>query len=175
MPRHRTRYSEPIHSLLRSLDQAYDHPAWHGVNLRGSIRGLTPSEALWRPGRRRHNIWEEVLHAAYWKYAVRRRLVGGKRGSFAESFPTTLALKGSNWFAAPASGGAKEWKETRALLDATHRALRAAVEQCPAARLGRPVTGSKWSALDSILGMALHDVYHAGQIQMLKRLHQSRA
>jgi len=175
MSLHRTDHAEPIRSLLRSLDQAYDCPAWHGVNLRGSIRGLTPAEALWRPGAGRHNIWEEVLHAAYWKYAVRRRLIAGKRGSFAESFPTTLDLKGSNWFAAPASGGASEWKETRALLDATHGALRATVEEFPAARLRRPVTGSKWNAVDSILGMALHDVYHAGQIQMLKRLHQPRA
>jgi len=157
--------AEPIRSLLRALDQAYDHPAWHGTNLRGSIRGLTPAEALWRPAPGRHNIWEEVLHAAYWKYAVRQRLSGGKRGAF--------PLKGSNWFAAPVSGGAKEWKEARSLLDEIHISLRAAVERFPAARLGAALKGSKWSAFDSILGAAFHDIYHAGQVQMLKRLRRS--
>jgi hypothetical protein len=81
----------PIELLLTQIDQAYDHRSWHGTNLRGSIRGLTPEEAVWRPAPRRHNIHELIVHCAYWKYVVSRRLAGGKRGSF--------ALKGSNWFA----------------------------------------------------------------------------
>ena len=68
--------------LLRILDEAFDQRSWHGTNLRGSIRGLTPDAAAWRPAPGRHNIWELVVHAAYWKYAVRRRLLGEKRGSF---------------------------------------------------------------------------------------------
>src|SRR5271156_5390779 len=129
---------EPIRSLLLALDQAFDHPTWHGTNLRGSIRGLTPAAALWRPAAGRHNIWEEALHAAYWKYAVRQRLMGGKRGEF--------ALKGSNWFASPQSAGLREWKQALALLQQTHDSLLQTVAQFPAARLNRPVHGSKWSA-----------------------------
>src|SRR4029077_16525026 len=60
--------------LLDVFDQAFDRRAWHGTALWGSVRGLSPREALWRPARRRHNIWEVVLHTAYWKYIVRRRL-----------------------------------------------------------------------------------------------------
>jgi len=160
--RRKKKSSEPIRSLLRALDQAYDHRAWHGTNLRGSLRGLTPAHAMWRPAPRRHNIWEQVLHAAYWKYMVRQRLIGGKRGAF--------PLKGANWFPAPASGGAVEWKQTLALFHQMHESLRAAVAHFPMARLERPVHGSKWSAFDSILGAAYHDIYHAGQIQLLKRL-----
>lgn len=157
--------SEPVRSLLRALDQAYNHPAWHGTNLRGSLRGLRQAQAMWRPAPDRHNVWEQVLHAAYWKYAVRQRLTGGKRGAF--------PLKGSNWFPAPASGGAAEWKQALALLDEMHESLRAVVAHFPAARLARPVLGSKWSAFDSILGVAFHDIYHAGQIQLLKRLQKA--
>ena len=159
-------HPEPIRSLLRTLDEAFDCPAWHGTNLRGSIRGLTPGEALWRPVPGRHNIWEEVIHAAYWKYAVRQRLVGGKRGAF--------PLKGSNWFAAPRTAGTREWKQMRVLLEEMHASLRAAVEQFPASRLDAEMTGSKWNVFDCILGVAFHDIYHAGQIQMLKRLHRSK-
>jgi len=154
--------SAAIRSLTDALDQAYDHRAWHGTNLRGSLRGLPPAAALWRPGRGRHNIWEEVLHAAYWKYAVRQRLVGGKRGAF--------PLKGSNWFPAPRSASAQEWKQAVALLARFHRMLRQTVEEFPPAKLSRPPRGSKWPAFDMILGAAFHDVYHAGQIQLLKRL-----
>ena len=51
------------------LDEAFDRRSWHGTNLRGSIRGLPRSTAAWRPAPDRHNIWELVVHAAYWKYA----------------------------------------------------------------------------------------------------------
>ena len=76
--------------LLDFLDEAFDKKSWHGPNLRGSIRGVTAKQAAWRPGDDRHNIWELTLHAAYWKYVVRRRLSNEKRGSF--------ALPGSNFF-----------------------------------------------------------------------------
>ena len=80
--------SSEIHLLLRMLDEAYSVKTWHGPNLKGSLRGLTAVTAAWRPGPKRHNIWEVAVHAAYWKYVVRRRLLGEKRGSF--------ELKGSN-------------------------------------------------------------------------------
>ena len=86
-----------LKQLLTGLDQAYNRPSWHGTNLRGSIRGVTAREAATSPKAKRHNIWEITVHAAYWKYAVRRRLVGEKRGSF--------ELPGSNWFEIPRSGG----------------------------------------------------------------------
>lgn len=75
-----TRTDPEIQLLLDVIDQAYDHHAWHGTNLKSSLRRLTPAEAAWRPGGKRHNIWELVVHAAYWKYTVRRRLLGEKRG-----------------------------------------------------------------------------------------------
>jgi hypothetical protein len=156
--------SASIHSLLRALDEAYDHRAWHGTNLRGSLRGVTTAQALWRPAPGRHNIWEEVLHAAYWKYAIRQRLIRGKRGQF--------PLKGSNWFPSPEPAGAREWKQALALLQQTHNSLLQSVAQFPASRLNRPVHGP-WPAFDAILGVAFHDIYHAGQIQLLKRLQKA--
>ena len=76
--------------LLDLVDEAFDRAAWHGPTLRGALRGVTAKQAAWRPARGRHNIRELALHAAYWKYAVRRRLTGEARGSF--------SLAGSNWF-----------------------------------------------------------------------------
>src|SRR5438132_13775220 len=81
---------------LALLEEGYAKKSWHGPNLKQSIKGVTAKQAAWRPGAGRHNIWEVALHAAYWKYAVRRRIEGGKRGSF--------MLKGSNFFARPEKG-----------------------------------------------------------------------
>jgi DinB superfamily len=68
--------SPEIHVLLRLLEEAFQKQAWHGPNLKGSLRGLTAEQAAWRPDPTRHNIWELAVHCAYWKYAVRRKLTG---------------------------------------------------------------------------------------------------
>jgi hypothetical protein len=154
--------SPEIGVLLRLLDTSFEKRAWHGPNLRGSIRGLTAEVAAWRPAPERHNVWEIVVHAAYWKYTVRRRLLGEKRGSF--------PLKGSNWFVRPESLTEEAWRADVALLDEMHRSMRAAVAALVPEELHKTPSGSKVSNLDLIAGIGAHDVYHAGQIQLLKRL-----
>ena len=48
--------------LLALIDEGFDHRSWHGTNLRGALRGVTPAQTVWRPGRQRHNIWELATH-----------------------------------------------------------------------------------------------------------------
>jgi uncharacterized damage-inducible protein DinB len=157
--------SPEIRLLVESVDRGYDTASWHGVNLRGAIRGLSPAQAAWRPVPGRHNIWEIVVHCAYWKYAAWRRLTGARRGSF--------ALDGSNWFERPVARTRAAWESDRRLLDQTHQALRAAVEEVPARELHRRPAGLKTTPFELIAGIAAHDLYHAGQIQLIKRLGRS--
>ncbi|HKA21570.1 MAG TPA: DinB family protein [Blastocatellia bacterium] len=152
-----------ISIFLILIDQAFDHKSWHGTNLRGSIRGLSSAEASWRPSPGRHNIWEIVVHAAYWKYVVRRRLLSEKRGSF--------PLKGSNWFVREGDSDEAAWKSDVDLLHETHKSLREAVSRLSSKELGYKPAASKVSNLELVTGIAAHDLYHAGQIQLLKRLH----
>jgi hypothetical protein len=148
--------------LLHAIDQAYDRKSWHGTNLRGSIRRITLEQAAWRPGRGRHNIWELVAHCAYWKYAVWRRLSGAARGAF--------ALKGSNWFERSESMADSEWRADVALLDRTHREMRGAIDALSPRDLSYTPPGSKVSNVALVSGIAAHDLYHAGQIQLIKKL-----
>jgi len=141
--------------FLTLLDEAYDKQAWHGPNLRGALRGVSPRLAAWRPTAARHNIWELAAHAAYWKYTVRRRLTGEKRGSF--------ALEGSNFFLRPQEESEEAWKADLALLATEHRLLRETVAKLPPLALTP-------KAERTIRGAAMHDVYHAGQITLLKRM-----
>ena len=71
-----------VQRILQLLDEAFCRKSWHGTNLRGSLRGLPVQQAGWRPPGGRHTIADIVVHCAYWKYAVRRRLRGDARGSF---------------------------------------------------------------------------------------------
>ena len=143
--------------VLALLDEGYSRKTWHGPNLRQSLKGVSASQAAWRPAPGRHNIWELALHSAYWKYAVRRRIEGGKRGAF--------ILKGSNFFTRPEKGKASEeaWRIDLALLEREHHALEAAIR-----RVLKTPRAKK--LLSSLYGVAFHDIYHAGQIRLLRRL-----
>ena len=145
--------------LVALLDEGYQRKTWHGPNLLQSLKGVTAKHAAWRPGRGRHNIWEFALHAAYWKYAVRRRLEGSKRGSF--------VLKGSNFFERPEKGRATEaaWKGDQEILDTEHWAMVDTIRKI----LESPLRDKHRKM---IYGVAFHDVYHAGQIRLLRRLQE---
>jgi uncharacterized damage-inducible protein DinB len=148
--------------ILDMLDRAYDRKSWHGTNLKGSIRGLKASQASWRPAANRHSIWEIVNHAAYWKYIVWRKLSGQLKTSF--------SIKGNNWFKQPENPDDSEWKKAIARLDNYHQLLRQTIEILPVSDFYRLAKNSKLLTIDFILGVAAHDLYHAGQIQLLKRM-----
>ncbi len=158
----RVKSTDEIGLLLRLIDEAYEKRAWHGPNLRGSLRGVTVATAAFRPAPDRKNIWEHVLHAAYWKYVAWRRLTGEKRGSF--------PFAGSNWFERPQELSEQTWRRDLRVLNEQHRALRHAVLNLDPRGLSHKPRGSKVDNVTLICGIAAHDVYHTGQIQLLKRL-----
>jgi uncharacterized damage-inducible protein DinB len=156
-----TTTSPEISAMLALLDDAYNKQAWHGPNLRGSLRRVTAAQAVWRAAAGRKNIWEIAVHAAYWKYVVLSRLTGQKRGSF--------PLEGSNWFPRDVADD-DVWKADLKLLDRIHADLRSAVASLQPKRLETRPGRSKHTYRWLIQGVALHDVYHTGQIQTLRRL-----
>jgi hypothetical protein len=156
------RLDERIALLLEIMDQAFDAKGWHGTTLRGALRGVTPAQALWRPAPGRHRIWDYVLHCAYWKYAVRRRLDGAGAGTFPRA--------PSNWPATPAVASLAAWRADVAFLAAEHRKLRDLVARMPPSVLDRRSPKQAWRNVEQIHGVAAHDLYHTGQIQLIKRL-----
>jgi hypothetical protein len=151
-----------IELLLEILDQAFGRKGWHGTTLRGSLRRIGAAQALWRPGPGRHNIWELTVHAAYWKYAVRRRLVGDAIGSFGR--------KPSNWPMVPDNPDEAAWKLDIRLLESEHQLLRDAVRTLPPLKLEARSPKGVWTNAEEIHGIAAHDLYHTGQIQLIKKL-----
>jgi uncharacterized damage-inducible protein DinB len=148
-------------AILDLFEEAFAKKAWHGPNLWQSLKGVIAEQAAWRPGSGRHNIWEVTLHAAYWKYVVRRKLEGTKRGGF--------VLPGSNFFPRPQAGKLTEaaWKADKEILRREHAALREAVTGA----LRKPLTPK---LAHTLWGVSFHDVYHAGQIRLLRRLMEER-
>lgn len=159
----------PIPLLVQAIQPLPGHGGWHGGPTPvGALRAVGADEAWWRPAPRRKSIWALALHIAYWKYAVRRLLDGSQRGGFPR--------QPSNWPQPPSSPDAGQWAGDVALLKAEHARLVEAAAGVPPAQLGRrPPSSRRWTYGDLIVGIALHDAYHTGQIQLMKRLYRERA
>ena len=156
-----------IREALRHLHPPVGAKLWHGgATVLGSLRGVSVEAAAWKPAPGRHSIWEFALHIAYWNYAVRRRIVGDDKGGFPRS--------PANWPDMPAVRTAATWQTDRELLRDTHDALVAAIASFDSRKLDETTDAkSKTTYADLITGVVLHDVYHVGQIQLMKRLAES--
>lgn len=138
--------------LIANLDYAFDKVAWHGPNLASTLRGIDARTAAMRVKGRR-SIWEQTLHAAYWKQRVINILIGTQK----------LPRKGSNWPLLPATISKQSWQADVQLLHDLHATLRRAVQELDAKRLDV-------RTIRLILGSAAHDTYHTGQIRLLRRM-----
>ena len=157
-----------IRQLLQVLEQAFTAKGWQGATLSQSVRGLSPRQALWRPGPGRHNIWELVLHTAYWKHVVRKR-VSGAHGE-AVRFPRSPR----NYPELPARRDRAAWQADVALMKREHALMLAEVRRLRPSRLEARIGKSRWAVAEQIHGIAAHDLYHTGQIQLLKALQRGR-
>ncbi len=155
-----------IQLLLQALEQAFTARGWQGATLSRAVAGLTPKQALWRPGPGRHSIWELVLHAAFWKHVVRHRVLGEK--------PPRFPRSPRNYPRLPARCDAAAWRADIALMKREHALMLETVRALRPARLEAAVGKSRWRVGELILGIAAHDLYHTGQIQLLKALQRRR-
>lgn len=158
--------SDPrLAEILRMLDPEPGYRLWFGgASPLGCLRGVSAAAAAWRPAPDRHSIWELALHIAYWNYAVRRNLEGGPKGGFPRA--------PSNWPRQPEPPTDEAWKEDRALFRSEHEAFSAAVRGLDPGRLDEPARGGAYSCAELVHGIVMHDTYHVGQIQLLKRLYR---
>jgi len=145
---------------VRILQEGYGAEAWHGAEMKAALADGSSDLAFWRPGKGRHNIAEIAVHHAYCVHSVRGRL--------AEKATEAFSLKGEDWF--PVSDSAPlSWKNIVALVDTEHKKLAALVADIDSGKTASKLSESERFAL--VVGITCHAVYHAGQIQLIKKLH----
>lgn len=155
-----------IEEVLRHLHPPPGAKPWHGgASVLGALRRVSALVASWKPYPDRHSIWGLALHVAYWDYAVERRLTDGRTGGFPR--------RPSNWPRIPQPSDEAAWLADRRLVRESHDRLVEAVATFDVSRLDHVAGSRKTTYADLITGILLHDTYHAGQIQMLKRLARS--
>jgi hypothetical protein len=148
-----------IRVLARILEEGYGPEAWHGPNLNAALDDVPPDLAFWRPAPERHNIAEIAIHHAYYTHSV--------RGRISATPPEPFVFEGDDWFGVP-DETTLTWPEIRAIVEAQHRRLAELVADIGAGKV-RP-SRSDGDLFELVLGITCHAVYHAGQVQLIKRL-----
>jgi hypothetical protein len=151
--------STAIGLALRVLDEGYGPGAWHGADLKAALADVTAAHAFQRPAPGRHNIAEIALHHAYTTRTVWSRL----SGRAAEPF----VLPGEDWFDV-ADEPTMAWPKILTVVEAEQQRLRMLVAGFDDGTASSPLPDAERFGL--ILGITCHAVYHAGQIQLIKRL-----
>jgi uncharacterized damage-inducible protein DinB len=154
-----------IDRIIDELEREHQGDPWHGSALRAIVEGITHQQAAAKPILPTHSIWELVLHITAWKGEVRRRLSGA---------PAAEPQEG-DW---PSVGEttAERWRAALDRLEAVHRDLLSAIHALPERKLDEPSndprdreTGAGVSYYVLLHGIVQHDVYHSGQIALLKK------
>ena len=148
----------------RILNEGYGPGAWHGADLKAALADVAPALAFWRPAPGRHNIAEIALHHAYYVRSVRGRVSG--------EAPEPFVLDGDDWFEASGTTG-PGWAEIQAVVGAEQEKLAALAGDLAAGRATSPLGQAE--RFDLVLGITCHAVYHAGQVQLVKRLREAAA
>ena len=147
--------------IADQLARAFTGDAWHGPSVVEVIADIEASHAASRPMKAAHSIWELVLHIAAWEGACLRRLQGD---------PARLSAD-EDWPAVTDTTEAA-WQQTIETLKQGNARLRSAILDVAESRLDQPIVAGSSSVYNTLHGVIQHDLYHAGQIALLKKVIQ---
>jgi DinB family protein len=146
----------------RVLKEGYGPGAWHGADLKAALADVDAALAFWRPADKRHNIAEIALHHAY--------CVRGVRAQLSTRPPAPFVLPGEDWFELN-DDATLAWQRVQATVESEHGQLAASIAAIEEGKATSPVAAEE--RFNLVLGITCHAVYHAGQVQLIKRLRKN--
>jgi uncharacterized damage-inducible protein DinB len=147
--------------LADQIRRAFEGNAWHGDSLLELLAGVNARTAAAKPIKDAHSIWELLLHIAAWDDAVRRRTGG-----------TAVTMTDEENFPAVKDVSEAAWRQAVESTKQTHNDLIKAVAAFPDSRLQEQVPGKTQNYYNfyyMFSGIVQHELYHAGQIALLKK------
>ncbi len=156
------RATSEVERIQDQYRRAFEGEAWHGPSVLALLEGVTALQAAAHPIPAAHSIWELTLHIAAWERACMRRLNGD-----------TAQLTDEEDWQRINDGSEAAWEKTKQLLIDTHRELLDAIAKVDESRLNEPIIKHPEIPFSSVYvtlhGGVQHDLYHAGQIAILKK------
>lgn len=146
--------------IITELEEIYRGPAWHGPAVLEALDGVDAKAAAANPLPARNSIWDLVLHLTHGRHLLIERVT-------ATTFDFPRSIREPWWPVPSPERTEAAWQRDVALLDEYHARLVDAVAGASDEQLARVPAGSDRSVALQLLGMAIHDAYHAGQIRLL--------
>ena len=147
-----------IERLLDQYDRVMHGNAWHGDPIWQILDGISPECAAAQTVANTHSIWEILMHMTFWEEVSSQRLAGERAvEDEALNFPAMPEPTESNW------------QKTREQFRASNQKLREALAKLDPARLDTLSAAGKRTFYDEAHGVIQHNIYHAGQIALLKK------
>lgn len=147
-------------ALERAARFGFDTQGWHPA-LKQALGGLSAEQAAWKPQDERNSVHDIVRHLIHWKRAA---LQGFGPLQNREAF---LAYSASDWQPLPADA---DWAADVAELERLSRGVLEMIASSSDEALLEPVVPGHDALAWTLLNLATHDAYHAGQISYLRRL-----
>lgn len=149
--------------IAEQLRRAFNGSAWHGPAVLELVNDVDAETAAACPIADAHSIWELLLHIAVWDQAGLVRLSGKKwQPEGTDNFPLV-----------PSKPTQAAWRKAIARTKKTHEKLVKTVAALPESRLRERVPGKRYDFYHMLHGIAQHELYHAGQIVLLKKAAQA--
>ena len=142
----------------RVLQEGYGSEAWHGPELKTALADVTPELAFWRPATGRHNIAEIAMHHAFFARSV--------RGQLSSRALEPFAIEGEEWFSL-SKDKPLSWREIAKVVETEQSRLADAIRDLGTAK---SAPQGDVEPFGLVLGITCHAIYHAGQVQLIKRL-----
>ena len=145
---------------VEQLKLAFEGDPWHGPPVMEILKDIDAPKAAARPINTAHSIWELVRHIAVWENVGRRRLTGDR---------AQIEISSPEDWPPPEDTSEAAWEQAKDALNRGHQALVEAIARTPESRLDEPIFEGMSTVYVTLHGVIQHDLYHAGQIAMLKK------
>ncbi len=147
-------------TIAGMLKSVVDGPAWHGPSVMELIDAMSAEQARRKPVKDGHSVWEVLLHMIAWQEYALRVLDGGD----------ATALDGeADWPRVPEPPTETAWDTAKRKFEGGMRELRERIIHLDEAQLRTRVQGRDFPLKVLLHGLVHHNVYHCGQIALMKK------
>ena len=147
--------------IQQLLNASWNGRMWHGTNLKEVLKGVDTEKAFRKPAAGAHNIYELVMHMHCWRNFVFQHLTG--HADF------KVILNSADDWPVDYEKTEAQWNTALQLLEQSQNQVADAFSKFDETQLDESMHGRKFSWYDFIHGLIQHDIYHSGQIAILKK------
>ena len=129
-----------------------------GTNFKEILHGVLHSKAIFKLSSGTNSSWEIISHVIYWRVKTANRLKGN------DTPPPFID------FRLPEELNETTWKQTLIDFEASYHTLRNAIHSFKDENLDKPSPKEGKSFYQLMMECLQHDMYHLGQLTLLKKV-----